>query len=490
MNTETLEQGRAGGVRLPGGLRMPSAPSVTVLAAAVLLSVGAFAILKTRSLKYLVACIVAATASAVFLALREKYAFLLYSVGFTMPFFVQTIILQRDEGILSVTGTLLITVALALVGFATGAIGRNELLAEPGISTAKILFICAGILSLVNTTDRTLTFIALEMELEMLLIFLVLINAIRSVEHLITFLRGLCLGFFIECVIFVIQNILGFSFDILGNRRMSGATNLETGRLGFQRGTFDSAPSVAALYFSVMALVLIGVYLSRHRLPIRLPPPLGLAMGTGCLALAAKRAPLAGFVLAVGVMCLLLPRYDPGSMRRLAGVLAVLALPVLLCSPVLLLRAEADHASAYEERKSLTRVAWKMYESHPVVGVGLGTYATVKRQYLPEDWRGWLYTVHNQYLLILAETGGLGLSIFLLLCGTILKRAYVGIRQIAVAYRPLQIALVAALLAVYWEMYWDIFNGRQQGHILWFLVALAVILPRALPANRTSCQPA
>jgi hypothetical protein len=64
----------------------------------------------------------------------------------------------------------------------------------------------------------------------------------------------------------------------------------------------------------------------------------------------------------------------------------------------------------------------------------------------------------------------------------VLRGIYRGIDRIDLAYRPLQVALFAALLAVAWEMLWDMFDARQQGYITWFLVALAVVLPRVLPA--------
>jgi O-antigen ligase len=125
-----------------------------------------------------------------------------------------------------------------------------------------------------------------------------------------------------------------------------------------------------------------------------------------------------------------------------------------------------------------------MFQAHPIVGVGLGTYDTVKRAYLPPDWSGWLYTVHNSYLLMLAEAGTVGITALSLLLFMALRMAYRGIRSITAVYRPLQISLVAGLVAIYWEMIWDIFDGKQQQYVLWFLITLAAILPRILPQSQ------
>ena len=319
----------------------------------------------------------------------------------------------------------------------------------------------------------------------MLFIFLVLTNTIRNEQRLVMFLRGLYLGFVIECVIYFIQDRLGFSFDVLGNRKWGGFTDVEAGRISSQRGTFSAAPATVALFFSLVTLSLIGMYLCRRKLFVRLPVILGIMLGGGCLVLAAKRAPMSGFALGLLVMCFLLLRHCPVALKRVVPMLVTLAIPVLVLLPIFLLRAEANHEAAYAERMNLTRVAWEMHRAHPIVGVGFGTYDAVKRQYLPPDWEGWLYTVHNRYLLILAETGLVGLSAFVLGLLMSLWVAYQGIGRIATAYRPLQISLVGGFLAICWEMYWDIFNSRQQGYLTCFVVALIVILPRALIETHT-----
>jgi len=481
--TTESAQGRFAAVKRGlGGPIRPFHVTMTAIAALALLVGGARAVLDLRSLKYIGAVIVMSLAGAVFLALPKKFTFFLYAAGFTMPYFVEVILSQRDKAVFAVTGTSLVIAVLAIVGAATGVLGKSRTTLQAGISVPVLIFLCACLLSLVNTTDRTLSLVALLQEVEMLLIFLVLVNAIQDETHAIIFLRGLYLGFAIQCLVYVIQNILGFSFDILGNTKLTGATDLETGRIGSQRGTFANAPATAALYFSVMTLSLTGLYLSRKKISIRLMPLLGMMMGLACLVLSAKRAPMAGFALALVVMMALLPRHAPGALRKLLPVLGSLSLAFLVCLPVFVLRAEANHEAALEERVNLTRVAWNMYHAHPVVGVGVGTYDSVKRSYLPPDWSGWLYTVHSRYLLILAETGAVGFAALVLVYLMVLRAAYLGIRGIAPDLRPLQVSLLAGLVAIYWEQAWDIFNSRQQGYLFWFLAAMAVALPRALPA--------
>ena len=454
----------------------------TLIGLVVLLAAGE-AILSLRSYKYLIALIVVGLAAIAFLMIPRKFNFFLYAIGFTLPFYIQIILLDRDKAVLGVTGTTLMLLGTAIVGFATGMIGKPRIHLEPRVTLPMLLFIGTCLLTLSVTSDRTLTIIGTLQEIEMLLFFLILVNAVTDESRLVIFLRGLLLSLVAECGIYYLQNAIGFSFDIVGNRRFDGMTDLETSRLGSQRGTWANAPATAALYFSLMTLFLTGLYLSRKKLPVRLPALAGMMLSLSCLVLSTKRAAMSGFALATLVMLFMLPRFAPGALKKLVVVLGSLAIPFLVCLPIFIVRAEANHEAAYEERANLTKVAWNMYHAHPALGVGFGTYDSVKREYVPPNWKGWLYKVHTRYLLVLAETGTVGFAALIFLYLSILATAYRGITRVAPEFRALQIALVAGLVALFYEQVWDIFDSRQQGYLFWLVVSLAVILPRIFPAQ-------
>jgi O-antigen ligase len=466
-----------------GRIHLPFHVVMTVLIGIAVLFAAREYILLIRSYKYLIALIVVGLGVTAFLMIPRKFNFFLSATGFTLPYFVQVILMQRDRGILSVTGTSLLILGTATVGLAMGYLGRPRFYLESRVVVPMVIFLFACCLSFTATTDLTLSLITILQEVEMLALFLLLVNAITDEKRLLIFLRGLTWGFVLQCFIYYLQYLVGFSFDVLGNRKFDGATDFETGSVASPRGTWAAAPATAALYFSLMTLVLTGMYLCRKKIIIGFRPIIGMMLGISCLILSTKRAAMAGFALAVIVLLIMLPRHVPGAIRKLATVLGSLAIPFLVCLPIFILRAEANHESAYEERANLTKVAWNMYHAHPVLGVGFGTYDSVKRDYLPPGWTGWLYTVHTRYLLILSETGAVGFTALILLYLSVLVVAYKGIKKTAAEYRPIQLTLFCCLIALYWEQAWDIFNSKQQGYLYWIIAALAVVVPRALPAG-------
>jgi O-antigen ligase len=452
-------------------------PILTGIIALVLLQTMAQILIRSRSIKYPVALILVGVIASIFLAMRGRHSVLLCALGFSLPLYVEVILLERSVN-LAITGTFLTAIVMLVAGFWNGGIPRDSFLLVPQVSLPVLLFIAAGFLTLVNSSDMTGTMISISQEVEMLIVFLALVNSIRDESDLRAFLGGLYFSLALECILYVIQNFLGFSFDIVGNRRMVGASDLEEGLLRSQRGTLGAGPIITGMYFGVMALTLIGAHLCRKKLRFGLHPFLGMMISMACLILTAKRSPWGGFALGILTILFLVVMFARGALPRLGRVLTILAVPVLVLLPIILVRAQADHESDYEERVNLTRIAWRMHDAHPWVGVGFGTYNDVKRLYLPENWVGWVYTVHNRYLMIMAETGIIGVSCLLIVYLLILRQAWHGIRATDSDHRPFQIGLFAALIAIYWQMLWEICDSRQAYYIYWFIAALAIVVPR------------
>ncbi len=90
-----------------------------------------------------------------------------------------------------------------------------------------------------------------------------------------------------------------------------------------------------------------------------------------------------------------------------------------------------DANYAIVERMAHWQSALEMYAAHPVLGVGIGNYATVYPAYALPRWSDPLGHAHNYYLNVAAETGTIGLLAYLLLWGA---AAWQGWRAVRVTH--------------------------------------------------------
>lgn len=133
-------------------------------------------------------------------------------------------------------------------------------------------------------------------------------------------------------------------------------------------------------------------------------------------------------------------------------------------------------------RVDVWRVAWRMVEDQPLLGVGAGNFQTSAIQYVVRP--GVIQrddflvdapkTTHNTYLQILAELGVVGLALFLAIIiyslASVARAASIfsrlGDREMDLLSRALFVALVGLLASAF-------FGSRQFSKQLWLLLALA-----------------
>ena len=114
-------------------------------------------------------------------------------------------------------------------------------------------------------------------------------------------------------------------------------------------------------------------------------------------------------------------------------------------------------------RIPLIKIAYNMIKEHPIVGVGTNTYSSVIHQYTnAPDLKGiYLAQVHNQYLLVFAEAGLIGIISFLWLMLGLFKTAASCISSEHpdndIVY--LGIGILLALIYISIHMMVDMYNG-------------------------------
>jgi O-antigen ligase len=97
---------------------------------------------------------------------------------------------------------------------------------------------------------------------------------------------------------------------------------------------------------------------------------------------------------------------------------------------------------AIVERLAHWQAAYYMASAHPFVGVGLGNYEVVYSDYALPSWPRALGHAHNDYLNLLAETGIIGLSVYLVGWVFIFNWTISALRQSDLVKRGLALGLL------------------------------------------------
>jgi putative inorganic carbon (HCO3(-)) transporter len=202
--------------------------------------------------------------------------------------------------------------------------------------------------------------------------------------------RGAWLGFAAGAAVLA---IVGFWFDAFGALWVGVLGGLGAGALGFGwLATWGPGLLVASL----------------------LGPLAGVGTGAGIFVSLRRRWP---WLLAVVTMVLVVMLIALGGARLLPSAIADRFsdfLPYL--QPIDVRRVQlTDENFAVVERLAHWEAALGMLEDHPLLGVGVGNYVPTYPSYALPGWKDPLGHAHNQYLNVAAETGIVGLVVYVLL---------------------------------------------------------------------------
>jgi O-antigen ligase len=186
-----------------------------------------------------------------------------------------------------------------------------------------------------------------------------------------------------------------------------------------------------------------------------------------------------------------------GAQRRVALAAAGVLVVLMALSPLVVGRfeqgwRELQAADSAAERTSMgmRAVIWRhtatLIAEAPLLGHGLGSYESVYRRVIADEPPGWRALPsddpHNQYLLLLAEAGVLGLAAFIWWLAAALRQP---------ASRPYRVAGVALLLS--WcatSLFSSHFKSFNEGHMIMLLLgALLAREGRIQAASAASTAP-
>ena len=329
-------------------------------------------------------------------------------------------------------------------------------------------------ISLVAARDIGLYLRGLFLFAQMFLLYVYLVKTLRSRQDVRLVVICLLCGLVLEGAIIGLAAV-GHDINLPGLRaRVDAATEDEAGpRIG---GTVGS-PNNAAEYLEMLLPVAAAVLGTRLGRSWKLMAALGLALGSAALVGTLSRGGWMATVLALVIVCAAMWRR--GRLSRavpwLGGLLVAMAL--VFHGSVAQRLTEDDLGSAHA-RLPLMETAFRMIADNPVLGVGANNYTAALPDYASRHQDEFLYTVHNQYLLVCAETGIAGLAVFLWFLAATMRRGFDVWKRSDPLLGPLALGFTAALVGQSMHMLVDLFNSRPQLQLLVTVAALIAVMSR------------
>lgn len=376
---------------------------------------------------------------------------------------------------------------LVVVGFFLGKLIRQELdvraLWRPAITRSSLLFLGALILSAILCTSgevraaiRGVYFISFY-----ILFYLMAFVWMNSRERLEKLLLTLMASTLAVCAFAFYQFAVG-SLTPLWSAMYAGAD--PSGYLQRPPSVLDHPGHLAGYLITMLAFSLACFLLTDVRL-WKLMSGCVLLAGTVALALTQTRGGMSAFgvVLLAAIWC-----FAKGWRNRI--LLTIGLLVVAITSAYLAanfgperLKTEGDQSSM--ERIILWGVAWQLFQSSPLHGVGFGSFELISGRYL-QDIPGMEQNLgaHNLYFELLAETGIIGLGAFFVFIFTAIRQ---GLRQLGAKdwlHRSVAFAAFAGGLGLMIAGLTDhtLFWSVQIGSLFWLFLGLLLASERYIQA--------
>lgn len=313
-----------------------------------------------------------------------------------------------------------IIVGLMVVGWTLRILTRRRFI----IPLTPLLVPLLGMLAIVALSINHATSPALTIKetlkwAELALVYLFIVSEMGTLRHTLALLAMLLLGAVIEALVGSVQ----FFFNI-------GPDFYSIGRFMRAYGTFEQ-PNPYAGYLGMLIPLAIGLLMARPGRRLQYYTLVALVLAVSAVGMSLSRGAWVGISLAVAVMMVFWSHYS--RILLAAGTLAATPIGALAFLNLLPPEVTDRLTTAFDyfrfvdvtqevvtpenyavlERVAHWQAAINMIADNPLFGVGAGNYPAVYDTYSVRGWNVALGHAHNFYLNITAETGFVGLVVYL-----------------------------------------------------------------------------
>ena len=339
-----------------------------------------------------------------------------------------------------------------------------------GLLLAVAPYVAVVAMSVVVARDVGLYARGLVLIGQMFLLYVYLVATVKTREDVRFVIGWLLCGLVCEGVIIALS-AAGLGFETAGLQVRTETFEEEFGVAARFSGTVGS-PILAAGYFEMLlapALAVVGTNLGRSYKSLAV---IGLTLGAIALVGTFSRGGWLAASLSLTIVYFLLWRRRKLSPAVPVVLFIFLSAVALVFHENISHRLTGDDNGSARSRVPLMMMAWNIISDRPALGVGANNYTQALGPRTPEFGNEWLFTVHNQYLLVWAETGVVGLAAYLWFLLVTIRRGWQGWKHADPTIAPLALGFTAALMGQMIHMQVDIYSSRPQVQLLFVVAAL------------------
>lgn len=360
---------------------------------------------------------VVAVAGALLLFVKPELA--VYLLTMSVPLGTLLMEADREEGSVAVTPTEAI-IALLILGWIARSLARRRLVvALTPLTIPLVAMLLVVALSSFHATNPVLALKESLKWLELAVVYLFIVAEMGTARQILALLLMLLAGALIEALLGIGQFYLGL-----------GPEFFAIGRFMRAYGTFDQ-PNPYAGYLGMLIPLGVGLLLTRPSPRIRYYALVATGFAVAAVGMSLSRGAWLG--IGLGLFSMMLFWSSRSRLLLAAGTLASLPLVALAFLNILPAELSGRLATMLDyfrfvdvtqetvtsqnwaviERVAHWQAALDMLAAYPVFGVGAGNYPAVYEWFQVQGWDEPLGHAHNFYLNIAAETGLLGLAVYL-----------------------------------------------------------------------------
>ncbi len=329
------------------------------------------------------------------------------------------------------------------------------------VEVVSLIFIGWGLLSLQNSTDPNLTIMEVIRMIKLLLLGHIVGSTITSRAVLNRMVAVVVLGLVVQSLLSILQ--YAFDVDLGGIGFVVGDVRRVSGSIGW--------PNTLGAYAAAVLCLPIAMWMALSYSKYRLVLTALIIIGSVPLALSFSRGAWVGLAVAVVVMYGLSLKQKIITLRGFWAQMIVLAV-IILVAGMLLAEQISDRASedTLSVRAYLNEIALTMAKAEPVLGIGLNTFVPAMRAYDTRNVYAYFpEPVHNIFLLTVAETGIVGLALYLASIILAVRIAWSLIRQSDKKISAIAIGLVGAIVSLIVSNLTDVHLRTDVIYAMWWV---------------------